>query len=48
MIMGVAGGALIPPVMGVAADAGGTVVSLIPLWICAVYVLLLSLSHKKA
>ena len=42
MIMGVAGGALVPPVMGLAADAGGLTASLIPLWICAAYVLFLA------
>ena len=42
MIMGVAGGALIPPVMGLAADAGGLTMSLIPLWLCAAYVLFLA------
>ena len=42
MIMGVAGGALIPPVMGLAADGGGLTMSLIPLWLCAAYVLFLA------
>ncbi len=42
MIMGVAGGALVPPVMGLAADAGGLTASLIPLWVCAAYVLFLA------
>lgn len=42
MIMGVAGGALVPPVMGLAADAGGLTASLIPLWLCAAYVLFLA------
>jgi len=46
MIMGVAGGALVPPVMGLAADAGGLTASLIPLWLCAAYVLILAFRKK--
>lgn len=42
MIMGVAGGALVPPLMGIAADAGGLALSLVPLWLCAAYVLRLA------
>lgn len=42
MIMGVAGGALVPPLMGLAADAGGLTLSLVPLWLCAAFVALLA------
>lgn len=46
MIMGVAGGALVPPLMGLAADAGGLTMSIVPLWICVVYVLFLAFRRK--
>lgn len=46
MIMGVAGGALVPPLMGLAADAGGLTMSIVPLWLCVVYVLFLAFRRK--
>lgn len=46
MIMGVAGGALVPPLMGLAADAGGLTMSIVPLWLCVVYVLFLAFCRK--
>ena len=48
MIMGVAGGALLPPVMGLAADTGGIILSLVPLWLCAAFILMIALrSHSR-
>lgn len=46
MITGLIGGALIPPLMGIAADAGGLALSLLPLWLCAAWLLILSLLHR--
>lgn len=42
MIMGVAGGALVPPLMGIASDAGGLTVGLIPVWLCTLYIMFLA------
>ena len=46
MITGLIGGALIPPLMGIVADAGGLALSLLPLWLCAAWLLILSLLHR--
>ena len=47
MIMGVAGGALIPPVMGVIADAGNLFMSLFVLILILIYILVTSLKLKS-
>lgn len=47
MIMGVAGGALIMPIMGVIADLNGQVASLSLLFICILYITYLSLRLEK-
>lgn len=47
MIMGVAGGALIMPIMGVVADLNGQVASLSLLFICILYITYLSLRLEK-
>jgi FHS family L-fucose permease-like MFS transporter len=47
MIMGVAGGALIMPIMGIVADLNGQVASLSLLFICILYITYLSLRLEK-